>query len=64
MRFFKMEIQSGISMDFYQIFPVRSFAKKSNQMLSNMLFKIRIHFLKMQIQSNSIKNSIPHFYPL
>ena len=42
-------------MDFYQIFPVRSFAKKSNQMLSNMLSKIRIHFLKMKIQSTLSK---------
>ena len=32
-------------------------------MLSNMLSKIRIHFLKIKIQSHSIKNRIRHFYP-
>ena len=35
--------------------------QKSNQMLSNMLSQIRIHFLKMRIPSNLIKNSILHF---
>ena len=50
--------------EFLSNFPGTILCQKSNQMLSNMLSKIRIHLLKMKIQSNSIKNSIPHFYPL
>ena len=49
---------------FLSNFPGTILCQKSNQMLSNMLSKIRIHFLRIKIQFNSIKNTIPHFYPL
>ena len=49
---------------FLSNFPGTILWPKSNQILSNMLSKIRMPFFKMKIQSNLIKNSIPHFYLL